>query len=44
MAGVMIGIDPHKASHTAVAISGAEEPLAPIFTKRIGPQSGQSYW
>jgi hypothetical protein len=28
MAGVMIGIDPHKASQTAVAISGAEERLA----------------
>ena len=27
MASVMIGVDPHKASHTAVAISGAEEPL-----------------
>ena len=26
MASVMIGIDPHKASHTAVAISGSEEP------------------
>jgi hypothetical protein len=27
MASVMIGIDPHKASHTAVAISGSQEPL-----------------
>ena len=27
MAEVMIGVDPHKASHTAVAISAAEEPL-----------------
>jgi hypothetical protein len=27
MATVMIGIDPHKAAHTAVAISAAEEPL-----------------
>jgi hypothetical protein len=26
MAVVMIGLDPHKASHTAVAISAAEEP------------------
>ena len=25
MAGVMIGVDPHKASHTAVAISAAEQ-------------------
>jgi transposase len=30
MAGVMIGIDPHKASHAAVAISGAEEPLGQL--------------
>ena len=27
---VMIGIDPHKASHTAVAISAAEEPLGEL--------------
>jgi hypothetical protein len=27
MAVVMIGIDPHKASHAAVAISAAEKPL-----------------
>src|SRR6266550_6132360 len=27
MRAVMIGIDPHKGSHTAVAISAAEEPL-----------------
>jgi len=26
MAVVMIGVDPHKASHTAVAINVAEEP------------------
>jgi hypothetical protein len=30
MAGVMIGVDPHKASHTAVAISGAEEQLGQL--------------
>ena len=30
MAAVMIGIDPHKASHTAVAISAAEEPLGEL--------------
>jgi hypothetical protein len=30
MAGVMIGVGPHKASHTAVAISGAEEPLGEL--------------
>jgi hypothetical protein len=28
MAEVMIGIDPHKSSHTAVAIGAGEEPLA----------------
>jgi hypothetical protein len=27
MAAVMIGVDPHKGSHTAVAIGAAEEPL-----------------
>jgi hypothetical protein len=27
VAAVMIGIDPHKWSHTAVAINAAEEPL-----------------
>jgi transposase len=30
MAAVMIGVDPHKASHTAVAISAAEEPLGEL--------------
>jgi transposase len=30
MATVMIGVDPHKASHTAVAISAAEEPLGEL--------------
>jgi hypothetical protein len=25
MAAVMIGVDPHKASHTAVAITASEE-------------------
>ena len=30
MVAVMIGIDPHKASHTAVAISAAEEPLGQL--------------
>jgi hypothetical protein len=27
MAAVMIGVDPHKGSHTAVVIGAAEEPL-----------------
>jgi transposase len=30
MAAVMIGVDPHKGSHTAVAISPAEEPLGEV--------------
>ena len=30
MAGVMIGIDPHKGSHTAVAINGMEAPLGEL--------------
>jgi transposase len=30
VAAVMIGVDPHKASHTAVAISAAEEPLGEL--------------
>ncbi|HEY7011361.1 MAG TPA: transposase [Streptosporangiaceae bacterium] len=30
MAAVMIGVDPHKASHTAVAISAAEQPLGEL--------------
>jgi transposase len=30
MAAVMIGVDPHKASHTAVAINAAEEPLGEV--------------
>jgi transposase len=30
MAAVTIGVDPHKASHTAVAISAAEEPLGEL--------------
>ena len=30
MTAVMIGIDPHKGSHTAVAIGAAEEPLGDL--------------
>ena len=30
MAAVMIGVDPHKGSHTAVAVSPAEEPLGEV--------------
>ena len=30
MVAVMIGVDPHKGSHTAVVIDAAEEPLGEI--------------
>ena len=30
MAAAMIGVDPHKASHTAAAIGVAEEPLGQV--------------
>ena len=33
MAGVMIGIDPHKASHTATAIDGSEKMLGKVRVK-----------
>jgi hypothetical protein len=36
MASVMIGIDPHKASHTAVAISGSQEPLGGAGPRQRG--------
>jgi transposase len=39
MAGVMIGVDPHKASHTAVAISGAEEPLGELWVRASAAQA-----
>ena len=35
MAAVMIGVDPHKASHTAVAISAAEEPLGEVRVRAL---------
>ena len=41
MAVVMIGIDPHKASHTAVAISGAEEPLGELRVRASAAQAGR---
>ena len=41
MAVVMIGIDPHKASHTAVAISGAEEPLGELRVRARAAQAGR---
>jgi len=39
MAAVMIGIDPHKASHTAVAISVAEEALGELRVRASGGQA-----
>ncbi len=39
MAGVMIGVDPHKASRTAVAISGAEEPLGELRVRANAVQA-----
>jgi transposase len=39
MAAVMIGVDPHKASHTAVAISAAEEPLGELRVRACAVQA-----
>jgi transposase len=39
MAAVMIGIDPHKASHTAVAIGPAEEPLDELRVRACAAQA-----
>ena len=39
MAAVMIGVDPRKASHTAVVISPAEEPLGEL---RVRASAGQA--
>jgi hypothetical protein len=39
MAAVMIGVDPHKASHTAVVISAAEEQLGEL---RVRARAGQA--
>ena len=38
---VMIGIDPHKSSHTAVAIGLAEEPLGQLQVRASPSQAGQ---
>jgi transposase len=37
----MIGVDPHKASHTAVAIGGAEEPLGELRVRASAVQAGR---
>jgi hypothetical protein len=41
MADVMIGIDPHKGSHTAVAIGAAEEPLGELRVRACPSQAEQ---
>ena len=41
MAAVMIGVDPHKGSHTAVAIGAAEELLGQIRVRACAAQAGQ---
>ena len=38
MAAMMIGVDPHKASHTAVALSAAEEPLGEVRVRASAAQ------
>src|SRR4249919_1860853 len=40
MAAVMIGVDPHKGSHTAVAIGAAEEPLGELRVRASTAQAG----
>jgi hypothetical protein len=32
----MIGVDPHKGSHTAVVIGAAEEPLGQVRVRALG--------
>jgi hypothetical protein len=39
MAVVMIGVDPHKASHTVVAINAAEEPLGQLRVRASAVQA-----
>jgi transposase len=41
MAAVMIGVDPHKGSHTAVVISPAEEPLGEVRVRASAGQAGK---
>jgi transposase len=41
MAAVMIGVDPHKASHTAVVISAAEQELGELRVRACAGQAGQ---
>jgi hypothetical protein len=39
MVAVMIGVDPHKALHTAVAIGAAEEPLGQLRVRACMAQA-----
>jgi transposase len=39
MAVVMIGVGPHKASHTAVAINAAEQPLGQLRVRASAVQA-----
>jgi transposase len=41
MTAVMIGVDPHKGSHTAVAIGAAEEPLGKLRVRASADQAGR---
>ena len=41
MAAVMIGVDPHKGSHTAVAVGAAEEPLGKLRVRASASQALQ---
>ena len=42
MAAVMIGVDPHKVSHTAVAIGAAEERLGEVRVRASAAQAEQA--
>jgi transposase len=41
MVAVMIGVDPHKGSHTAVVIGPAEEPLGELRVRASAVQAGK---
>ena len=41
MVAVMIGVDPHKGSHTAVVIGGAEQPLGKLRVDASAGQAGE---
>ncbi len=41
MAAVMIGVDPHKGSHTAVVVSASEEPLGELRVRACAAQAGE---